>query len=144
MCIRDSYLLIRTLYFRLRGIGLLEDLPRPNGPPFDPEHAPVRLVIRLSSDYLLRLAEPLNLHVGDLVTGLIMMDVIHANTEHLPDSEGGEADGGWSPEGFVPDHLRRPVRVTTLSERLGIPHETVRRRLARLVAADRCERVGEG
>jgi hypothetical protein len=28
----------------------------------------VRLVIRLSSDYLLRLAEPLNMHVGDLVS----------------------------------------------------------------------------
>jgi hypothetical protein len=138
------YALVRNLYFRLRGIGLLEDLPRPNGPPFDPEHAPVRLVIRLSSDYLLRLAEPVSLHVGDLVSGLIMMDVIHANTEHLPDSEGGDADGDWSPEGFVADRLRKPVRITTLSERLGIPHETIRRHLARLVQADRCVRLDDG
>jgi hypothetical protein len=42
---------------------------RAERPPFDPEHPPVRLVIRLSADYLLRLAEPLSLHVGDLVTG---------------------------------------------------------------------------
>jgi hypothetical protein len=104
----------------------------------------VRLVVRLSSDYLLRLTEPINLHVGDLVSGLILMDVIHANTEHLPDTEGGEPDGEWSPEGFVPDHMRRPVRAAALAERLGIAPETVRRHLARLIAADRCERVDEG
>lgn len=139
-----QYALVRGLYFRLRGIGLLDDLPRPNGPPFDPEHPPVRLVVRLSSDYLLRLAEPISLHVGDLVSGLILMDVIQANTEHLPDSEGGEADGDWSPEGFVADRLRKPVRVATLSERLGIPPETVRRHLTRLVNQDRCERGEDG
>ena len=144
MTAEAHYLLVRTLYFRLRGIGLLEDLPRPNGPPFDPEHPPVRLVIRLSADYLLRLAEPLNMHVGDLVSGLIMMEVIQANTEHLPDSEGGEADGDWSPEGFVPDEQRKPVRVAALSQRLGIPQETVRRHLTRLVKEDRCERSGDG
>jgi predicted transcriptional regulator len=138
------YMLVRTLYFRLRGIGLLEDLPRPNGPPFDPENAPVRLVVRLSSDYLLRLAEPIGQHVGDLVTGLVMMDVIHANTEHLPDSEGGADDGDWAPDGFVPDDQRKPVRVAALSDRLGIPQETVRRRLNRLIAAGRCERKGDG
>ncbi|WP_293676879.1 hypothetical protein [uncultured Phenylobacterium sp.] len=137
------YALVRNLYFRLRAIGLLDDLPRPNGPPFNPEHPPVRLAVRLSSDYLLRLAEPINLHIGDLVSGLIMMDVIHANTEHLPDSEGGE-DGDWSPGRFVPDRLRQPARAAVLSERLGIAQETVRRRLARLLQEDRCERVNDG
>jgi len=139
-----NYALVRNLYFRLRGLGLLEDLPRPNGPPFDPDHPPVRLVIRLSSDYLLRLAEPVTQYMGDLVSGLLLMDVIHANTEHLPDTEGGDADGGWAAEGFVPDVQRRPVRATALSERLGIPLETVRRHLQRLVDADRCERKEDG
>lgn len=138
------YRLVRDLYFRLRGIGLLDDLPRPNGPPFDPEHPPVRLVIRLSSDYVLRLAEPLTVHVGDLVSGLIMMQVIQANTEDLPDSEGGAADTDWAADAFVPDSLRKPVRASGVSERLGIPQETVRRHLNRLVAADRCERIGDG
>jgi len=144
MTAEAHYKLVRDLYFRLRGIGLLDDLPRPNGPPFEPENPPVRLVVRLSSDYVLRLAEPLNLHVGDLVSGLVLMQVIHANTEHLPDTEGGEADGDWSAEGFVPDDMRKPVRVGAVSERLGIPQETVRRHLARLVQDDRCERIGEG
>jgi hypothetical protein len=102
----------------------------------------VRLVIRLSSDYLLRLAEPLSLHVGDLVTGLIMMDVIHANTEHLPTPR-RRADDDWSPEGFVRDSCAGRSRAA-LRERLGIPQETVRRHLRALVEDDRCERVGDG
>lgn len=138
------YELVKNLYFRLRGIGLFEDLPRPSGPPFDPESPPVRLVIRLSSDYVLRLAEPISQYVGDLVSGLILMDVIHANTEHLPDNEGGEADADWSPTAFVPDDRRKPVRPATLAERLGIPHETVRRHLGRLLADNRCERNEDG
>lgn len=139
-----NYGLVRRLYFRLRGVGLLENLPRPNGPPFDPDNPPVRLVIRLSSDYLLRLAEPVSQHMGDLVTGLILMDMIHANTEHLPDTEAGAPDGGWSAEGFVPDRARRPVRVASLAERLGIPQETVRRHVQRLIDADQCERKEDG
>ncbi|WP_397400159.1 hypothetical protein [Phenylobacterium sp.] len=57
MSAEGNYNLVRTLYFRLRGIGLLTDLARPNSLPFEPEHPPVRLVIRMSADYLLRLAE---------------------------------------------------------------------------------------
>jgi predicted transcriptional regulator len=139
-----NYNLVRNLYFRLRGIGLLDDLPRPIAPGFDPGDPPIRMVIRLSSDYLLRLAEPVSLHMGDIVTGLILMDMIHANTEHLADTEAGDPGDGWSPDGFVPDEMRRPVRPATLSERLGIPQETVRRHLQRLLEADQCERKEDG
>jgi hypothetical protein len=138
------YELVRNLYFRLRGIGMFEDLPRPTAGVFDPENPPVRLVIRLSSDYVLRLAEPIGQHIGDLVTGLILMDLIHANTEHLPDTEGGEPDVDWTPSGFVPDSARKPVRPSALAERLGMAHETVRRHLTRLLADDRCERNEDG
>ncbi len=138
------YALVRNLYFRLRGIGLLEDLPRPAAGAFDAEHPPVRLVVRLSSDYLLRLAEPITIHMGDLVTGLVLMDTIHANTEHLDDGQGGQDDAAWTEDGFVPDNLRRPVRTTTLAERLGIPQETVRRHIHRLVETGRCERNANG
>jgi DNA-binding Lrp family transcriptional regulator len=139
-----NYELVRQLYFRLRGIGLLEELPRPPGPAYDPDDPPVRLVIRHSSDYLLRLVEPISEHIGDLVTGLILMDIIHANTEHFPDTEGGSEDAGWAPQGFVPDEQRKPVRTGALASRLGIPNETVRRHLNRLMADDRCERKEDG
>jgi DNA-binding Lrp family transcriptional regulator len=138
------YALVRNLYFRVRALGLLEDLPRPSAAAFDPDNPPVRLVVRLSSNFILRMAEPLALHIGDLVTGLIFMEIVHANTEHLPDSEGGVHDGDWSADGFVPDGLRHAVRAAALSERLGIPPETVRRHLMRLQKADRVERIGDG
>jgi len=134
------YALLRNLYFRLRAVGMLEDLPRPNSPTYDPENPPVRLVIRMSSDYLLRLAEPLTVYIGDVVTGIVFLDLFRANTEHLPDTEGGADDAEWSPEGFVADSQRQPVKAAVLAERLGIPQETVRRHLLRLLKDDRCER----
>jgi len=138
------YELVRKLYFRLRGIGLLEDLARPANATYDPENPPVRLVVRLSSDYVLRLAEPIGEYIGDLVSGLVLMDIIHANTEHLSDTEGGEADTEWGVGGFVPDSQRKPVRAATLAERLGMAHETIRRHLLSLAADDRCERNEDG
>lgn len=138
------YNLVRTLYFRLRAVGLLDDIPRPAGLPLDPEAPPVRLVVRLSSDYILRLADPIGQRIGDVLTGLILMDVFQANVEHLSDAEGGSTEPSWTPADFVPDALRRPVRPVTLSERLGVPQETVRRHLQRLVKADLCERTENG
>lgn len=138
------YGLVRQLYFKLRAIGLLENLPAPTSVPFDRENPPVRLVVRLSSDYLLRLAEPIALHIGDVVTGVVLMDLFHANTEHLDDTQGGEADTDWTPEGFVSDDLRRPVRAVSIAERLGIAPETIRRHLLRLEKADLCERNEDG
>ena len=73
-----------------------------------------------------------------MVTGIILMDIVEANTAHLSDLEGGAEDLG--PEGFVADTRRAPVRMSELSARLGVPHETVRRHVARLLKDDRCER----
>jgi len=137
-----NYLLVRTLYFRLRAIGLLEHLPRPNSPVFDPDNPPIRLVMRSSAGYILRLAEPLNRLMGDLVTALLLMDIIDANTEHLLETH--EDDLVLSTEGFIADEARRPVRANTLAERLGIPSETVRRHLKRILAADLCELADDG
>lgn len=141
MVMETHYELVRELYRRLRAIGLLEDLPRAPAA-YEHDAAPCRLVVRLSSDYVMRLAEPITVRLGDLVTGIILMDVIHANTEHLSDAKGGDND--LNPIDFVADDLRRPVRTTALSARLGIPQETVRRHLARLVEAGLCERLAAG
>lgn len=144
MAASANFNLLKNLYFRLRAIGLLEDLPKPTGPPFAPEAPPVRLVIRLSSMYLLRLAEHTNRLLGDMVTTLIMMDLVQANTEHLADAEGASPAEDGSAGGFVTDGRRRPVRLATLAERLGIPQETVRRRLGRLMATGNCEKTPDG
>lgn len=144
MAATANYNLIRDLYFRLRAIGLLTSLPRPTGPVFTADDPPVRLVIRMSTDYLLRLAEHTSRLIGDVVTTLIMMDLFQANTAHLPDTIGGAARDGWDPGSFVPDGLRQAVRIATLSERLGIPQETVRRHLGRLVAKGFCVKTPDG
>jgi DNA-binding transcriptional ArsR family regulator len=134
------YQMVRTLYGRFWRLGLLRDLPHRECAIFDPENPPIRLVTRLSRDYVLRLIDPLTEHIGDVLTGIILMDVIHANTEHLPDIEAGTDQEG--PEGFLPDDQRRPVRAAAISQRLKVSHETVRRHLKSLVEDGRCVVVG--
>lgn len=141
MAATGHYELVRELYHRLSGLGLLAETPRAPAA-FDPAQPPIRLVVRQSSDYALRLVEPLTEHMGDIVTGLVLMDMVQANVEHLPDTAGGLDDSG--PGGFVPDAERRPVRVAKLSQRLGVPKETVRRHVARLMEQDRCVAAEEG
>lgn len=135
------YGLVRNLYLRARSIELVPSAP--SGPlTFSSSAPPVRLVSRLSANFVLRQAEPLTEQIGDLVTALILLDVIHANTEHCADDAFAAIEA--SADGYLPDSERRPVRITTLSERLGIPPETVRRHLNGLVNADRCERRADG
>lgn len=142
MAFTAHYQLIRNLYGRLWRLGMLRDLPHRQEVLFDPEDPPIRLVTRLSRDYILRIVDPLTEHLGDLLTGVILMAVIRANTEHLPDSEGGTDAEGES--GLVADEERRPVRAATISQQLGVSHETIRRHLKTLVDDDRCVIIGNG
>ena len=137
-----TYRLVGSLYHRLRDLGLLANLPDPAtaAQPFDAP--PIRLVARLATAYLLRLAEPLKLHIGDMVTGMILMDIVGANTEGLSDLERGTQEAGEG--GFVPDDHRKPIKVAELARRLAMPQETVRRHVNRLVRDERCVRVDDG
>jgi hypothetical protein len=137
-----TYDLVRRFYIRLRELGELGGLPRPATPWRPDAPPPVRMVVRCSSDYVLRLVDLLTRQIGDLIAGVVFLDILRANTEQLPDSERGGPETG--PSGFVPDALRRPVRVATLATRLDIPPETVRRHAAQLLKDDRCERAGAG
>lgn len=142
--VMTNYQLLRDFYLRLRGLGALADVaaiaavvePAPDAAP------PVRAVARVSSDYVLRVVDMLTQHLGDLVRGLVFFAVLVSNTEHLPDSERGSDEGG--PASFVPDELRRPVRVAALAARLELPEETVRRHAARLVEDRLCVRSAAG
>jgi DNA-binding Lrp family transcriptional regulator len=138
------YNIVRNFYFRLRAIGMLDDLPQSEAATWDPETPPIRLVLRLSSDYLLRLAEPMNANMGDVLTGMVLSDLIQANIEHFPDTQGGAAGEDWDASAFVPDGERRAVRTAEMAQRLGVPAETVRRHLQRLTKQDLCERTQNG
>jgi hypothetical protein len=132
---------LRVLYARLRGVGLLEGLAaRPAL--WQGDAPPLRLAGRLVVEYVLRFNEAASRHIPDVVTSLTLMEMLQANTEHLPDTESGtEAPG---PEGSVPDSRRKPVPVTTLAERLGIADETMRRHVRRLSDRGLCRRLPEG
>lgn len=139
-----TYDLLRRFYFRLRDLGALSGLPAPDpAAALDPaSNAPVRAVVRISSDYVLRMVDLLAIHIGDLVRGLILLAILRANTADFPDEIRGGEEGG--PAAFAPDEQRRPVRVAELSARLGVPEETVRRHAARLVQDRLCVRGPDG
>ncbi|THD79951.1 MAG: ArsR family transcriptional regulator [Phenylobacterium sp.] len=102
---------------------------------------PIRAIARLMGAYVLRVAEKLGA-IGDLLDGLIVLEVFRSNTEHLPR---GPTPGDGPDNGIpVADEHRRPIAVTALARRLGVPHETARRHVAGLIARDTCRRVRGG
>jgi hypothetical protein len=100
-----------------------------------------RLVARLSADYLLRSLKLIGeLAEGELLTGLVNLALVQANVGHL-DPTGGAYD---SLESVPPDQVRRPVSVLALSASLGLPYETTRRHVAKMVETGECLRVKGG
>ena len=103
-----------------------------------------RLALRLSTEYILRSIDLMTKVVGgDLVKGLIFVAVVQANTQHILSDEQmsqaySEADDS------VPDESRRAVSVHALSVSLGIPYETTRRYVNKLLADGLCVRVRRG
>lgn len=103
-----------------------------------------RLALRLSTEYILRSIDLMTKVVGgDLVKGLIFVAIVQANTQHILSDENmtqtySEADDS------VPDESRRPVSVHALSVSLGIPYETTRRYVNKLLAEGYCTRVRRG
>ncbi|MET0272593.1 MAG: hypothetical protein ABW360_06350 [Phenylobacterium sp.] len=133
----ESYEQIRVFYVRLRRLGLA---PPPSGAPFEGP-PPLRAVLRLLGDYFLRSVEGLTRNVRDPVRAIMLLAILHANTEHLPPTwrgAGGETDDA------IPDALRRPVAAMTLAAQLRLPRETVRRHVERLVADRQCVRTRRG
>lgn len=130
---------LRQLYYRLKDADALRGFPQAAPqPPADL----VRAIMRLFGDYFLRTVDAVSRSVGDIIAGLVLLGILTANTEHLPDHEAG-VDGAKA-EAFVPDALRRPVSVAALARRLRLAEETVRRHATQLVADGRCVRVAQG
>lgn len=103
-----------------------------------------RLALRLSTEYMLRSIDLMTGVVGgDLVKGLIFIAVVQANTQHIANDE--VMSQAYSESGdSVPDDFRRPVSVHALSVSLGIPYETTRRYVNKLLSEGYCQRVRRG
>jgi hypothetical protein len=77
---------------------------------------------------------------GDLVHGIILITIIQANTAALRRS-GGDQDHD-SMAGLPDDSLRIPVSAYAVAKQLGLPYETVRRHVVRMIDEKHCVRVG--
>jgi len=110
----------------------------------DPPKVRDRLALRLSTEYLLRSIDLMTGVVGgDLVKGLIFMAIVQANIQHLVHDDTLAQTYSESTD-TVPDETRRPVSVHALSVSLGIPYETTRRYVNKLLDDDYCIRVRRG
>lgn len=123
-----NYSLLRRFYRRLRALELTPAPRRPqvlDGPP------PVRAVVRALIDYVMRSVQEIG--IGDIVDLTILLGVMRANGEHLPDRP---PPGGAG-------HLRA-VSALALGAQLQLPRETVRRKLVRLTMSGDCVRTEAG
>lgn len=127
-----GYERLRAFYWELRDSALLIDLPSPERE-LSANNFPVRTVSRLVGAYVLRIIESMGLH-GDQVDGLILLTTFRHNIEGVPADRPGN----------IGDDERAPVSVSTLAAGLGLPAETVRRRVAALVERGACRRVRGG
>lgn len=112
--------------------------------PAPPEDADVqRLAMRLSVGYFLRFIEVLSDVAGrNLVQSIILLAIMGANVGAL-DSD-PEASRRFAGIGDIPpDALRRPITVYALAASLGLPYETVRRQVHKMIDQGLCERIGD-
>lgn len=109
-------------------------------PPVGHPQAPVRAVGRILSDYFFRTMDALLRQLPDPLTGLLLLDIIRANTEQVAPAQ---AAAGLR-LGWLGEAERVSVRVAQLSRRLAIPYETTRRHVGWLVERGFCRRVGAG
>ena len=108
---------LRRFYFDLKAAGLAEDLPPSAYKTGDA--VPVRAAARLISDYILRATEGLMRESGNVISLMLLIALISAALE---------ADGP-----------PKPLSVSGLARRLGLPPETVRRHAAQLAEDELCE-----
>jgi hypothetical protein len=136
---RGRYERVFSFYDDLRTIGLIEPLPCDPLPVDDPA-APVRAVGRILSDYFFRTLDALHRQVPDVMTAMILLDIMRTSGGQITAVQQAEVlRAGW-----VPPTERMPVRVAHIARRLSIPYETTRRHVGWLVEQGYCRREGGG
>lgn len=99
-----------------------------------------RYVMRVGADFFIDTATAFaGVFDGNLLTALIFISIAQGSVQHM------NRPAHISPEavdGVFPDDLRRPVSVLGLSQFLGLPYETTRRHVGRLIELGYCRKVG--
>ncbi|MGA0606554.1 hypothetical protein ACO2Q0_11180 [Phenylobacterium sp. VNQ135] len=134
----EAYTRLQACYAALKRLGVLDDLPASTAW-IEDDVAPVRAALRIGLAYLLRVSDAARAGFGDVVTCLILFEIVRWNTEHLDAEEGV----GLEP-GMLSDSHRRPVTIAGLARRLGFAAETTRRHVLALTEAGVLQRVRGG
>ncbi len=97
-----------------------------------------RAAVRLSDEYFLRALRLITeLTNGELITAIVFRAVVAGNVGYL-DGQAPEAALYSDVETVPPDHLRRPVSILSVSGALGLPYETTRRHVRKLIGSGHC------
>src|SRR3954465_15828307 len=95
-----------------------------------------RYAVAITIDYVLRTVDRYSKSVNsDVVDALIAMSINRANTQHIRQ---GPSFRTIAETGVAPDEARRPVNVKSIADSLGLPYETVRRRVNALLERGFC------
>jgi hypothetical protein len=121
---------------------LMSDAPGSERAAAESDHA--RVAVRLSSDYFLRSLQLIReMSWGDLMTGVVALAITQGNVGHLDRSPTPDSPYA-NLRDVPPDELRRPVSVLSIASTVGLPYETTRRHVAKLIKAGICVRVKGG
>lgn len=130
---------IRRLYEALRELGLIDGMvsaeDRARGEA-ETESPPLRAVIRIASDFMLRLIDNVTAQFGSLIAGVVWFAILRGNGELAPGADEASVARKETPP--------RPVRVVEIAARLSAPQETVRRYVGELVEQGFCARTPAG
>ncbi|PZQ59418.1 MAG: hypothetical protein DI570_16220 [Phenylobacterium zucineum] len=140
--IAENFRILRDTYRRLEAVGFFEEQTWPATTWTPDLPLPMRASTRHSADYALRMVDLLRQRSGDVVNGLILLQLGRENTRRLGDAR--ERFETPDHPAFAPDMLKEPVGASHLAHCLRLDRETVRRRLAAMVEAGLCERQGDG
>lgn len=101
------------------------------------EYNDARAAVRSATDYILRWVEIANeTHGADLVYALVFTTLWAGNVSHLR----GRTYSGV--DDIPPDDERRPITIRQVSDSLGLPYETVRRRVVEMLDRGMAQKVG--
>ena len=134
---RARYDRTRGFYEALKAAGSLPDAGTA------PDRAPpaaeplVRAANRALSEYMLRAVDGLIALTGDVMSSLVLLELVLANTRALTTAELAD----WT---RAPERLGRPVRIAALAAPLQVSGETIRRHLNNLEDLGYCRRTAGG
>ena len=137
----ETHASIMSLFGKLKRLGV--ELPPPPKPStLEPAELDVA-VAGCCDDFALRVIEVGVFPNASSLTGVIFVALVVANADPLTyDFELANRYAGLDEP--PPDSVRRAATITEIGQRLGLPHEVVRRRILHLISTGHARRVTGG